>query len=172
MNKIIVNIHENGLIEADEALFGKPFQEQRVRKRLHHQSIKNEFKQTLIWRLERKPLSSDIHVIDSFLKSKGFKFMKTAGTVLHYRLFKEEDTCTHVKIAKRYFGAIITCHDDFEIHGKFDHLPENLALLSELYVLLSKQEQEVFLIPRQKASYQGYLSSLHSQGFLDRKKRK
>ncbi|MFX1470830.1 MAG: hypothetical protein ACFFB8_19495 [Promethearchaeota archaeon] len=141
--------------ESAEKFFGEP---ESINFILHKKTIKYKKKQFLNWSLNRRPTRNDFNLLDKFFLEKGFIAIKNDPCRLQYRKFLNDGTSIHFSLWKKHYGFNIDAHIDLSLHRDVIFTSVTLRLLSSLYNYLKKKYGVVFLLPRQKREYQGYVS--------------
>jgi len=125
---------------------------------LHKKTIKSKEKQFICWSLNRYPTQNEYNLLTKFFLEKGFISINTEPHRLQFRKFLKDGTSIHFSLWKKHYGFNIDAHIDLRLHGDVIFTPITLKLLSALYNYLKKKYGLVFLLPRQRNEYQGYVS--------------
>lgn len=125
---------------------------------LHKKTIKSKEKQFISWSLNRYPVQKEFNILAKFFLEKGFKSIYSEPHRLQFRKFLKDRTSIHVSLWIKHYGFNIDAHIDLSPHGDVLFTSVSLSLLSALYIYLKKKYGVVFLLPRQKSEYQGYIS--------------
>jgi len=137
---------------------------------LHKKTIKSKKKQFICWSLNRYPAQNEFNLLAKFFLEKGFIYINTEPHRLQFRKFLKDGTSIHFSLWKKHYGFTIDAHIDLSPHGDVIFTSVTLRLLSALYIYLKKKYGVVFLLPRQKNEYQGYVSKYLPLERVNRKK--
>lgn len=137
---------------------------------LHKKTIKSKEKQFISWSLNRYPAQNEFNLLAKFFYEEGFIFMYNEPHRLQFRKFLKDRTSIHFSLWKKHYGFTIDAHIDLSPHGDVIFTSVTLRLLSALYIYLKKKYGVVFLLPRQKNEYQGYVSKYLPLERVNRKK--
>ena len=137
---------------------------------LHKKTIKSKEEQFISWSLNRYPAQNEFKILIKFFFGEGFKFIYNEPHRLQFRKFLKDKTSIHVSLWIKHYGFNIDVHIDLSPHGDVLFTSVTLSLLSALYLYLKKKYGVVFLLPRQKNEYQGYVSKHLPLERVNRKK--
>ena len=137
---------------------------------LHKKTIKSEKRQFINWSLNRYPAQNEFKLLTKFFLEKGFIFISNNHNRVQYRKFLKDGTSIHISLWKKHYGFNIDIHIDIRPHEEVGFTSVTLRLLSALYVYLKDKYGVVFLLPRQRNEYQGYVSRYLPQERVNRKK--
>lgn len=137
---------------------------------LHKKTIKSKEKQFMCWSLNRYPAQNEFNLLAKFFLEKGFIPINTEPHRLQFRKFLKDRSSIHFSFWIKHYGFNIDAHIDLGPHGDVIFTPVTLKLLSALYIYLRKKYGLVFLLPRQKYEYQGYVSKHLPLERVNRKK--
>lgn len=137
---------------------------------LHRKTIKSKEKQHICWSLNRYPTQNEFNVLMKFFLEKDFISINTDPRRLQFRKFLIDGTSMHSSLWKKHYGFNIDAHIDLSPHGEVIFTVATLTLLSTLYIYLKKKYGIVFLLPRQRNEYQGYVSKCLPSERVYRKK--
>ncbi|KKM81878.1 hypothetical protein LCGC14_1325370 [marine sediment metagenome] len=137
---------------------------------LHRKTIRSKEKQFLNWSLNRYPVTSEFRLLTKFFLEREFISINNIPHRLQFRKFLNDGTSIHFSLWKKHYGFNIDAHIDLSPHGDVKFTPTTLRLLSELYIHLKKKYGSVFLFPREKNKYQGYVSKHLPWERVNRKK--
>ena len=122
-----------------------------------------EFKQCdrqyIFWYLNAPSTSNELAILKRYMNKINAKFMHEIDSILHYRIFyNDNSTSIHIKAIKKDWGIIINMHRDLFKHQHTIFDQTCLELLSKLYLFLKKKRRgNRFLLPRQEKRFQSYL---------------
>ena len=137
---------------------------------LHRKTIKSKEKQFVSWSFNRYPAQNEFNILAKFFLEKEFFFINTDPRRLQFRKFLKDGTSIHFSLWKKHYGFNIDAHIDLSPHGDVCFTSVTLKLLSALYIYLKKKYGIVFLLPRQRNEYQGYVSTHLPLERVNRKK--
>ena len=137
---------------------------------LHKKTIKSKEKQYINWSLNRYPAQNEFNILAKFFLEKGFICINNDPRRLQFRKFLKDRTSIHFSLWIKHYGFNIDAHIDLSPHGDVIFTSVTLRLLSALYIYLKKKYGVVFLLPRQKNKYQGYVSKYLPLERVNRKK--
>ncbi|MFW9783388.1 MAG: hypothetical protein ACFFFB_13990 [Candidatus Heimdallarchaeota archaeon] len=126
---------------------------------LHRKTIRHKKKQFIKWILNRCPAQNEVNILAKFFLERGFIPINNDSRRFQFRKFFDNGTSVHVSIWKKHYGFNIDAHIDLSPHGNVIFTLVTLRLLSALYIYLQSKYGSVFLLPRQKKEYQGYVSN-------------
>ena len=125
----------------------------------HRKTLKIREKQFINWSLNRYPAQNEFNLLYKFFLGKEFVPINKIPHKLQFRKFLKDGTSIHFSLWKKHYGFNIDAHIDIHVHhGDVFFTSVTLRLLCALYLYLKKKYGFVFLLPRQKKEYQGFVS--------------